>query len=282
MNLDLRGKHALVCGASQGIGRAAAIALAELGADVTVLARSRAALEAVVAALPRSGAQAHAWIDVDMNDAAALRARVEAAATARPITILVNNTGGPGRRARARRRCSRLPGSIPAAPARQPRPGAGRAARHAERALGPRGQRDLDLGQGADPRPGRVQHHPRRGRGLGQDPGRRTRPRRHHRQQRAARLHHHPAPRADPAGSRPRQRQGAGRGRGRHARQRPGRPLRGGSARSPPRSRSWPRRRPATSTASTCRWTAAARSRCETRRPGPACTPTPRAAKLSA
>ena len=41
MNLDLSGKHALVCGASQGIGRAAAIALAELGADVTVLARSR-------------------------------------------------------------------------------------------------------------------------------------------------------------------------------------------------------------------------------------------------
>lgn len=95
MNLDLSGRHALVCGASQGIGRAAAIALAELGADVTVLARSRAALEAVVAALPRSGAQTHAWIDVDMNDAPALRARVEAAATARPITILVNNTGGP-------------------------------------------------------------------------------------------------------------------------------------------------------------------------------------------
>ena len=95
MNLDLSGKHALVCGASQGIGRAAAIALAELGADVTVLARSRAALEAVVAALPRSGAQTHAWINVDMNDAPTLRARVEAAATARPITILVNNTGGP-------------------------------------------------------------------------------------------------------------------------------------------------------------------------------------------
>ena len=76
MNLDLSGKHALVCGASQGIGRAAAIALAELGADVTVLARSRAALEAVVAALPRSGAQTHGWIDVDMNDAPALRARV--------------------------------------------------------------------------------------------------------------------------------------------------------------------------------------------------------------
>jgi hypothetical protein len=38
MDLDLNGKHALVCGASQGIGLATAKALAELGADVTLLA----------------------------------------------------------------------------------------------------------------------------------------------------------------------------------------------------------------------------------------------------
>ncbi|HOV57108.1 MAG TPA: SDR family NAD(P)-dependent oxidoreductase, partial [Rhodanobacteraceae bacterium] len=41
MDLDLSGKHALVGGGSQGIGRAAAIELARLGAHVTVLARSR-------------------------------------------------------------------------------------------------------------------------------------------------------------------------------------------------------------------------------------------------
>ncbi|MFZ2753515.1 MAG: SDR family NAD(P)-dependent oxidoreductase, partial [Lysobacteraceae bacterium] len=39
MDLNLNGKHALVCGASEGIGRAAAHELALLGADVTVLAR---------------------------------------------------------------------------------------------------------------------------------------------------------------------------------------------------------------------------------------------------
>ncbi|MEO5623685.1 MAG: SDR family NAD(P)-dependent oxidoreductase, partial [Dokdonella sp.] len=49
MNLDLSGKHALVCGGSQGIGRAAAIELAALGAHVTLLARSRDTLEKVLA-----------------------------------------------------------------------------------------------------------------------------------------------------------------------------------------------------------------------------------------
>lgn len=96
MNLNLIGKHALVCGGSQGIGRAAALELAQLGADVTVLARSRETLETVVAALPATHAvQAHAWIAADMNDAAQLRAKIEAAASIRPFQILVNNSGGP-------------------------------------------------------------------------------------------------------------------------------------------------------------------------------------------
>jgi len=96
MNLDLTGKHALVCGGSQGIGHAAAIELAKLGADVTLLARSRDALEAAVAALPRVHAtQTHATIAADMNEHAELRAKVEATANAHPIHILVNNTGGP-------------------------------------------------------------------------------------------------------------------------------------------------------------------------------------------
>jgi 3-oxoacyl-[acyl-carrier protein] reductase len=96
MNLDLTGKHALVCGGSQGIGHASAIELAKLGANVTLLARSRESLERARAALPCTHeAQTHAAIAADMNEHAELRANVEAAANARAVDILVNNTGGP-------------------------------------------------------------------------------------------------------------------------------------------------------------------------------------------
>lgn len=96
MDLALNGRHALVCGASQGIGRAAAQELALLGANVTVLARNAEALAAVAAALPRThAAQSHAFVAVDMADAEALRRKVESTTYAAPVQILVNNTGGP-------------------------------------------------------------------------------------------------------------------------------------------------------------------------------------------
>ncbi len=96
MDLNLAGKHALVCGGSQGIGRAAAIELAQLGADITLLARSPDALASACAALPKiHAAQRHAYIAVDMHDSADLRSKVEAVANNRPAQILINNSGGP-------------------------------------------------------------------------------------------------------------------------------------------------------------------------------------------
>lgn len=95
MDLDLSGKHALVCGGSEGIGRAAAHELALLGADVTVLARRADALRQVADGLPRAAGQQHGYIAADVADGARLRAQVEALAAGRPIHILVNNTGGP-------------------------------------------------------------------------------------------------------------------------------------------------------------------------------------------
>lgn len=95
MDLDLTGRHALVCGASEGIGRAAAHELAALGADVTVLARRAQALEEVVAALPRRDAQRHRPLAADLLDRESLRAALDALVAKAPVHILVNNTGGP-------------------------------------------------------------------------------------------------------------------------------------------------------------------------------------------
>ena len=52
---SLAGRHALVCGASSGIGRATALALASHGAQVTALARSADKLDALVPELKAAG-----------------------------------------------------------------------------------------------------------------------------------------------------------------------------------------------------------------------------------
>ena len=96
MQLDLTGRHALVCGASQGIGRASAIELAELGASVTLLARSVDKLRAVADGLPRPRpGQRHDWRSVDMLDTASLQAAANDIVAASPVHILINNSGGP-------------------------------------------------------------------------------------------------------------------------------------------------------------------------------------------
>jgi len=95
MDLNLIGRHALVCGGSDGIGRATAHELALLGASVTVLARRPDVLQAVADALPRADGQQHGWIQADLAQTDALRAQVEALVSGRPVHILVNNTSGP-------------------------------------------------------------------------------------------------------------------------------------------------------------------------------------------
>jgi 3-oxoacyl-[acyl-carrier protein] reductase len=95
MDLNLTGKHALVCGASEGIGRATAHELALLGADITLLARRPDALQEVANTLPRQGAQQHGWIAADVAKTDELRARIEALVAGKALHILVNNTAGP-------------------------------------------------------------------------------------------------------------------------------------------------------------------------------------------
>ncbi len=94
MDLSLEGRRALVCGGSRGIGRAAAEALAGLGAQVTLLARDSEALEAAVAGLP-GGPERHAGIAADLGQTEALGRVIDTAAAGGPVHILVNNSGGP-------------------------------------------------------------------------------------------------------------------------------------------------------------------------------------------
>jgi 3-oxoacyl-[acyl-carrier protein] reductase len=97
MNLSLTGKKAFVCGSTQGIGKAAAVELAALGASVVLVARSKEKLEAVLDELDASQGQKHAYIAADFNDPNALKTTVAEylASDPAPVHILVNNTGGP-------------------------------------------------------------------------------------------------------------------------------------------------------------------------------------------
>jgi 3-oxoacyl-[acyl-carrier protein] reductase len=95
MDLDLFGRHALVCGASEGIGLAAARELALLGADVTLLARREDALRAACDALPRREGQRHGFVVADASQTESLSKTAVDLAAKRPVQMLVNNSGGP-------------------------------------------------------------------------------------------------------------------------------------------------------------------------------------------
>lgn len=92
--MTLTGYRALVCGASRGIGRAAATALANDGAQIVLLARDRASLEKAKASLPRP--DSHEILTADLSNPDATRATIsDWAASGPPVHILINNAGGP-------------------------------------------------------------------------------------------------------------------------------------------------------------------------------------------
>jgi 3-oxoacyl-[acyl-carrier protein] reductase len=95
MNLDLTGKQAVVCGSTQGIGKASAIELARLGASVTLIARSEEKLKQVVGELPGNHQQVHRYRVADFSDPASVESAIQGHVRHYPVHILVNNTGGP-------------------------------------------------------------------------------------------------------------------------------------------------------------------------------------------
>jgi 3-oxoacyl-[acyl-carrier protein] reductase len=93
MKLELEGKKAIVCGATQGIGKAIALKFANMGATVTIVARNSEKLEATRAELATPVDQKHTIISLDFSDFQAVK---EYLSTWNDETdILVNNTGGP-------------------------------------------------------------------------------------------------------------------------------------------------------------------------------------------
>ncbi len=93
---SLKGRHALVCGASQGIGKAAAFTLGRLGAKVSLLARSESALAQVSDEMIKEGLEVGAVLAVDLEDNEKLRNEIERLTiTKGAVHILINNAGGP-------------------------------------------------------------------------------------------------------------------------------------------------------------------------------------------
>lgn len=92
MDLGIKGKKALVCAASKGLGKGCAMALAREGVNLTILARGKDALDATAAEIRAATGVDVKAIAVDITTA---EGRAAALAACPEPDILVNNAGGP-------------------------------------------------------------------------------------------------------------------------------------------------------------------------------------------
>ena len=95
MNISLEGKTALICGASQGIGLAAAQELALLGANCILVSRDAGKLDQAIRTLNDKQGQQHLFFDADLSHPDTVQALIQAITPSFPIHILINNSGGP-------------------------------------------------------------------------------------------------------------------------------------------------------------------------------------------
>lgn len=95
MNLNLKGKNALVCGGSKGLGFASAKELAALGAKVILLSRSQERLKQAVEILDRINGIKNDYLSIDLSNTLDLTSKIGMLLNEMPIHILINNTGGP-------------------------------------------------------------------------------------------------------------------------------------------------------------------------------------------
>ena len=92
MDLGLKGKRAIVCASSKGLGRACAMALAEAGCEVVINGRAAATLEATAKAI---AAATGARVIPVVADVGTVEGRKALLAAMPEVDILVNNNGGP-------------------------------------------------------------------------------------------------------------------------------------------------------------------------------------------
>ncbi len=95
MELSLKGKAALVCGGSQGIGLAIAKELAASGAECILMAKTEARLQKARDTLPSGPQQQHHYVVADFRDPSWVEQMINSLTENRTIHILINNTGGP-------------------------------------------------------------------------------------------------------------------------------------------------------------------------------------------
>ncbi len=94
MNLNFKNKNALICGSSAGIGKATAIELASLGANITLVARNEEKLKQVLSELASENGQEHNYLVADFSNPNSLKETLSNGIS-KNYHILLNNTGGP-------------------------------------------------------------------------------------------------------------------------------------------------------------------------------------------
>ncbi|MDA1117378.1 MAG: SDR family oxidoreductase [Proteobacteria bacterium] len=92
MDLGIKGKNALVCAASKGLGKGCALALAREGVNLVITARGKEALEATAEEIRKATGARVVAVAGDITTA---EGRAQALAACPNPDILVNNAGGP-------------------------------------------------------------------------------------------------------------------------------------------------------------------------------------------
>ncbi|MHA4847562.1 SDR family oxidoreductase [Flavitalea antarctica] len=95
MHISLTGTTAVICGSTQGIGKAIAESFAAAGANCILVARNKKSLDEVLATLPVYDDQKHHAVTADFSDIAQVKSAIAEILAIGNVHILVNNTGGP-------------------------------------------------------------------------------------------------------------------------------------------------------------------------------------------